>query len=507
MAEMRLSPVLADVCGGEVMSRQEVLRNIWVYIRKHSLNSSGKGTDQPISAARSSKIILVVEILSGWKGSTGSPLNRLGQAVVACKAPHCRATFNSLVSVAFGSVLELPSASLYCLPSSLVLNLTSGHRIFNSSAPTPFTHIIELHVTVHCVFTFSRVGMIPPNCIRNLTVPGCTSEIGFDLEAVPILLLTYPPLRRFLSDVRTGRDVCSRRSNAHAARMVLRTPEGSTALSSDRASHLPWEKSVGGEEFKLLFMPFLTYQLDKMRKHLDGLEDLPFAEDLSLQLSTRKAARIESWQWKSSRFRKIRATYIDAGLGAQVFNSVWYPHESFDAPLLGIDFLSFGRKKVLCVLDFQPLTQDPEYLARYCEPIAYIKEKYEGLAGEMSARFYDETQFFSRQLAFAKFDSADPVESQLFPAFKEYLRDYMQMISGLKPDESPESMLRVRDLHKEYDVYSAERDPAVGLFSTYWGKEWANKFTHEFLFSDSEMPADDPPAEYAAAGNAEKEKK
>lgn len=277
--------------------------------------------------------------------------------------------------------------------------------------------------------------------------------------------------------------------------MVLRAPEGATTLSSDRAAHLPWEKSVGGDEFKLLFMPFLTHQLDEMRTNLDGLEDLPFAEDLSVQLSTRKAARIESWQWTSSRFRKIRATYIDAGLGAQVFNSVWYPRETFDAPLLGIDFLSFGPKKVLCVLDFQPLTQDPDYLKRYCEPIAYIKEKYEGIAGEMSARFYDETQFFSRQLAFAKFDNADPVEAQLFPAFKEYLRDYIGMINKLVPDERPESMQRVRDLHKAYDVYSAERDPAVGLFSSYWGKEWADKFTHEFLFSDSEMPAGDKTAD------------
>lgn len=42
MADMRLSPVLADICGGEVMSRQLVLRNIWVYIKKNSLNSKGK---------------------------------------------------------------------------------------------------------------------------------------------------------------------------------------------------------------------------------------------------------------------------------------------------------------------------------------------------------------------------------------------------------------------------------------------------------------------------------
>ena len=42
---------------------------------------------------------------------------------------------------------------------------------------------------------------------------------------------------------------------------------------------------------------------------------------------------------------------------------------------------------------------------------------------------------------------------------------------------------------------SAEKDPAVGLFKTYWGEDWAEDFTHNFLFSMSE-----PPAKQAAAG-------
>ena len=55
---------------------------------------------------------------------------------------------------------------------------------------------------------------------------------------------------------------------------------------------------------------------------------------------------IESWQYETKEFRKIRLTYIDAGQNAQVFNSVWYPRHSYDAPVFGIDFLAFGKKKV-----------------------------------------------------------------------------------------------------------------------------------------------------------------
>jgi 15,16-dihydrobiliverdin:ferredoxin oxidoreductase len=255
--------------------------------------------------------------------------------------------------------------------------------------------------------------------------------------------------------------------------------------STDRAAKLPWTESIAGGDVELLFMPFLQHQMDVMNTEFPEVRDLPFEKSLSYQSSTRRPARIESWLWQSEHFRKIRATYIDAGVAAQVFNSVWYPNPKYDLPLLGIDFLSFGKKKVLCVLDFQPLLQDEDYLRKYCEPIAYIKQKYEGLAGSMSARFYDETQFFSKQLAFAKFDNAEPVETQLFPAFKEYLAEYVSLIKGAEPSDGPESVSTVRKLHGAYDQYSAERDPAVGLFSTYWGEEWAERFTHEFLFTDS----------------------
>lgn len=258
----------------------------------------------------------------------------------------------------------------------------------------------------------------------------------------------------------------------------------SKVLSNERAKQLPWSETIAGDGCPLLFMPFVTFQLEQQQK-LSGLTDVPFEAELAFQKSEKPIARIESWLWKSDKFRKIRATYIDAGWKAQVFNSVWYPSPEYDLPLLGIDFLSFGKKKVLCVMDFQPLTQNEDYLRKYCEHMEKIRSKYDGLKGRMSKRFYDEAQFFSKQLIFAKFDTQEPVQSELFPAFKEYVNEYLDMIDKAVPDFSSEGVGKVREWHRDYDQYSAERDPAVGLFSSYWGKDWANRFTHEFLFSDS----------------------
>lgn len=254
--------------------------------------------------------------------------------------------------------------------------------------------------------------------------------------------------------------------------------------SSERVAKLPWSQTIADDGCPLSFMPFVMFQLEQQQK-LSGLTDVPFEEKFAFQRCEKPVARIESWQWKSDDFRKIRATYIDAGWKAQVFNSVWYPSPRYDLPVLGIDFLSFGKKKVLCVMDFQPLSQDSEYLSKYCERMEDVRNKYDGLSGKMSTKFYDEAQFFSKQLIFAKFDNQEPIMPQLFPAFCEYVSEYMRMMDNASPDDSEESISRVTEWQRQYDQYSAERDPAVGLFSAYWGKDWAERFTHEFLFSDA----------------------
>ncbi|KAI0559710.1 Ferredoxin-dependent bilin reductase [Gracilaria domingensis] len=275
------------------------------------------------------------------------------------------------------------------------------------------------------------------------------------------------------------------RANHRFARIRASAAGTRQVLSTERATKLPWDGTISDCGCPLFFMPFLEHQLSVMRD-LPELRDLPFDEELSYQRSTKRPARIESWAWQSKHFRKIRATYIDAGYNAQVFNSVWYPNPVYEHPLLGIDFLSFGKKKVLCIMDFQPLTQEKEYLDKYCAILKGVKEQYEGLSGTMSDRFYDEAQFFSRQLVFAKFDHHEPITTQLLPAFKEYVALYVKMVLEAVPDDSESNIKRVLQLHKDYDQYSADRDPAVGLFGTYWGKQWAEQFTHEFLFSDSE---------------------
>lgn len=231
------------------------------------------------------------------------------------------------------------------------------------------------------------------------------------------------------------------------------------------------------------FQKFLKQELDQRFE----LRDRPIPPGLERNVSDRgkNPATIRSWCYQCPELRKIRYTYIDAGETAQVFNSVIYPAHHYDIPLLGVDFLTFGKKKILVVLDFQPLFQDQEYQDKYIEPVKEIRDEYNDLAQNLEMKFYDANQYFSKYLLFAKTDS-ETVETRLFPAFQKYIQFYFDTtLKTAEPLTDPEDIKRIVEAQKKYDQYSAERDPASGLFSSYFGHDWSERFLHEFLFEDA----------------------
>jgi 15,16-dihydrobiliverdin:ferredoxin oxidoreductase len=134
------------------------------------------------------------------------------------------------------------------------------------------------------------------------------------------------------------------------------------------------------------------------------LQSRPIPSALEVNVSERgkTPATIGSWCYDCRQLRKIRYTYIDAGESAQVFNGVIYPSHNYDLPLLGIHLLSFSKKKILVVLDFQPLFRDEAYIAKYVQPLESLRDKYQGLNPNLERKFYDANQYFYKYLLFAQ---------------------------------------------------------------------------------------------------------
>lgn len=281
------------------------------------------------------------------------------------------------------------------------------------------------------------------------------------------------------------------RYNVEKALKNIHFENPSMALREAEAVHgMPWKSSIDAsvEVDELLYMKFWDWQMSFMEEHLTDLKVSPChngKSDFSYNVNTKKKARIVNLCASSKEYRKIRMTYYDAGDNTQVFNAVWYPDPKYNLPVLGIDLLAFNRKKYLAIVDFQPIhEQEAEHSATYEHLLEPIKEKYDSLKGRMSSKFYDETQFFSQQMLFARFDDENVVHDDLFPAFKSYVKTHLDLVKSTEPNKS--EVKKVLERQKEYDTYSAERDPATGLFAAMYGQEWANDFVHDFLFSMSD---------------------
>ncbi|SRR5579883_554505 len=234
-----------------------------------------------------------------------------------------------------------------------------------------------------------------------------------------------------------------------------------------------------------MYKPFLEFLEKELFQRFD-LQSRVIPPGLEVKVSDRgkNPATIRSWCYQCQELRKIRYTYIDAGESAQIFNSVIYPNYYYDLPLLGIDFLSFGKIKNLIVLDFQPLFQDEAYQKKYIEPLKSLHYKYPELAQNLEMKFYDANQYFSKYLLFAK-TTTEIVTTQVFRAYQDYLNLYWEILNQAQPLTDIEDIQRIVKAQKDYDQYSADRDPASGLFSSYFGHEWAERFLYEFLFEDA----------------------
>lgn len=285
------------------------------------------------------------------------------------------------------------------------------------------------------------------------------------------------------------------------------------ALKVAEAQHgMPWKASIDSKAFQgeeLLYMPFWEWHINFLRENLTDLKVIPCTNnenvDFHYKENKDKKARIVNLCLSSREYRKIRLTYYDAGDNTQVFNAVLYPDPKFNLPILGIDLLAFNRKKYLAIVDFQPLHQDEsEHDFEFSHILAPIKDTYQNLKGRMSSKFYDETQFFSDQMLFSRFEDESIVLNELFPAFQQYVQTHLALIRQCgNGSADPKHVL---ERQRAYDIYSAERDPATGLFTAMFGHDWAMSFVHDFLFSMSEKPAltiqdSDPVACHMGTGN------
>ena len=191
---------------------------------------------------------------------------------------------------------------------------------------------------------------------------------------------------------------------------------------------------------------------------------------------------IKNWLWELPQYRKWRITRLDGGKRLQVFNTVIYPQFESESPILGVDILWFGSsKKILAVLDYQPLIQTKEYLNEYCSILGKIKHEFPLFGNTGMKNLYDSKKFFSPWVIIYR-GEANNSDNDLDKIFSIFLKKYLDL-NNLKVKNKFLNNLQIKEKHIEYDKYSADKDPADKLFINFFGVDWTEKFIKNFLFT------------------------
>ncbi|WP_269621929.1 15,16-dihydrobiliverdin:ferredoxin oxidoreductase [Prochlorococcus marinus] len=228
----------------------------------------------------------------------------------------------------------------------------------------------------------------------------------------------------------------------------------------------------------------LLKQLDKSIL-LHGGKSVDVPNGFEECFSKRKEAVIRSWLWDVPGFRRWRVTRMDAGEKLQVLNSVAYPEYINDQPILGMDLLWFGvKQKLVAVLDFQPLVQNDKYFLRYLQGLKSLKNDLKEFNQKHNMHIYDSNKFFSPWVLLYS-GCSDSLKISLPNTLDLFLEMYWNINTNIVENYIPLSSTEVEYCHSNYDKYNAERDPAHGLFKSYFGEEWADEFVKNFLFPKS----------------------
>jgi phycoerythrobilin:ferredoxin oxidoreductase len=236
-----------------------------------------------------------------------------------------------------------------------------------------------------------------------------------------------------------------------------------------------------------LYQPFLDYAIALLQEHLD-LQTYPIPTGFESKAAIVGKGKHQdevlttSYGYQAPKLRQIRAAHVQGGNSLQVLNFVIFPHLNYDLPFFGADLVTLPGGHLIA-LDMQPLFRDnADYQAKYTQPILPIFEaaqQHLPWGGDFPE---DARPFFSPAFLWTRPQQTEAVQTHVFAAFKEYLQAYLEFVEQAEPVTDASSLREIEQAQLRYLRYRAEKDPARGMFTRFYGAEWTEEYIHGFLF-------------------------
>ena len=160
---------------------------------------------------------------------------------------------------------------------------------------------------------------------------------------------------------------------------------------------------------------------------------------------------INNLYFSNSQFRKVRLTHFYSD-NKQLFNSVWYPSYEYDAPILSIDLVNFGKNalgkdRAMCFVNLIEIEKD-----KYTEPFIELKKRYPDLNETNLKPLLPYKDYLNDAILYSHIYDLNKFETIIPEALKEYFTMY------LKTFKKTNNIDIVKEKHIEYNKFRAKKD-------------------------------------------------
>ncbi|PZO09734.1 MAG: hypothetical protein DCF25_21400, partial [Leptolyngbya foveolarum] len=168
-------------------------------------------------------------------------------------------------------------------------------------------------------------------------------------------------------------------------------------------------------------------------------------------------------------------------------NFVIFPELNYDLPFFGADLVTLPGGHLIAI-DMQPLFPTEAYQAKYSAPVMGMFQRYQKDL-PWGGDFPEEAQaFFSPAFLWTRPAETADVETHVFQAFQDYLEAYIGFVEQAEPVTDPERLAAIKQSQLSYARYRAEKDPARGMLTRFYGPEWTEEYIPGFLFDLEKDP-------------------
>ena len=175
-----------------------------------------------------------------------------------------------------------------------------------------------------------------------------------------------------------------------------------------------------------------------------------------------------------------------------MLNFVINPSSRFDLPFFGADLVTLPNGHLLA-LDLQPVDKtDPEHTDPVWQRLMPLFERWRAELPD-GGPIPDEAQpYFSPAFLWTRIPLGEEgdalIDRVIRPAFADYLQLYLELVKEAQPVDH-ERAAHLLSGQRRYTAYRAEKDPARGMLTRFYGSEWTESYIHGVLFDLEEATA------------------